>query len=105
MSGSSLEDGNEAHVVNPNDSKHQEDLKMYIRLPYYDDFQSYDLGAGGILSQIAHKIYADFRTQSWETLKHHAFMAKITKKLFKELNDVTESDKRTISNRRECSAG
>ena len=39
----SLEDENEAHIVLANGSEHQEDLKMYIQLPDYDDSQCYDL--------------------------------------------------------------
>ena len=50
MLRSSLENENGARVVSANGFKHQEDLKMYIRLPDYDDSQCYDLGLGGILS-------------------------------------------------------
>ena len=63
----SLEGEKEAHIVPANDSEHHEDLKMYSQLPDYDDFQCYDLGAGGILSQIAHKIYDNFYNPLWET--------------------------------------
>ena len=75
---------------------------MYIRLPDYDDFQCYDLGVGGVLSQIAHKIYANFHKPSWRTLKHHLFMAENTKNLCKRPKDVSGNDKRAISNRKEC---
>ena len=71
---------------------------MYIQLPNYDDFQCYDLGAGGILGQIAHKMYADFHKPSWKTLQHHLFMAEIHKGVSKELKDVDGGDKRAISN-------
>ena len=104
MSRASLKGGNEARVVSANDSKQREDLKMYSQLPDYDDFQGYDLGVGGVLSRIAHKIYAGFHKPSWRTLKHHWFMAKIQKKLFRELNDVAENDKRTIPGRKGCLA-
>ena len=83
MSRSSLEDENEAHVVSANDCKREEDLKMYIELPDYDDFQCYDLGVGGILSQIAHKIYVNFRNPSWQTLKRHLFMGKSERNFLK----------------------
>ena len=42
MSRSSLENGKEAHLVVSDNSKHQEDVKMYAQLPDYDDFQGYD---------------------------------------------------------------
>ena len=67
---------------------------MYGQLPDYDDFQRYDLGAEGVLCQISHKIYASYRKPSWPTLKHHLFMAKITKGIPKELKDAPESDKK-----------
>ena len=50
--------------------KQQEDLKMHIQLPYYDDFQGYYLGGDGILSQIAHKVYANCHKPSRQALKH-----------------------------------
>ena len=78
---------------------------MYIRLPDYDDCQCYDLGADGILSRIGHKIYPNFRKQSWETLKHHLLMAKIPKKLPKEIKAVSGNDKRAISNMKGCLEG
>ena len=76
---SSLENENEARVVRANDFKQQEDLKTYSQLPDYDDFQGYDMGADGILSRIAHKIYANFHKPSWGTWKLHLFMAKNSK--------------------------
>ena len=79
---SSLAGEKEEHVVSVNDFKHQEELKMYSRLTDYDDFQRYDLGVGGILSQIAHKVYDNSHKPSWETLKHHLFMAKNHKGAF-----------------------
>ena len=77
---------------------------MYTQLPDYYDFQCYDLWLGGVLSQISHKIYANFRKPSWKTVKNHLFMAKIPKKLSKDLKDVAENDKRTISNMKGCLA-
>ena len=67
---------------------------MYIRLPDYDDFQGYDLGADGILSQIAHGIYDNSHHPSWGTLKHHLLMAEIPKNIFKDPKAVAENDKR-----------
>ena len=72
---------NEAPIVLMTDFKHHVDLKMYSRLPDYDDFQRYDLGMGVVLSQIAHKMYANFHKPSWQTSKHHLFTAEIPKKL------------------------
>ena len=93
-----LENENGAHIVSVNGFKQKEDLKMYIQLPDYDYFQGYDLGAGGVLSQISHKIYANFHKPSRATLKHHLFMAETPKKLPKEPEAVAENDKRAISN-------
>ena len=59
MLGSCLENENEARVVLSNGFKHQWSLKTRIQLPDYD-FQRYDLGADGILSQIAHKNLCQF---------------------------------------------
>ena len=55
MTMPSLENRNEAHIVSVNGFKHQAGLKMYTQLPDYGDFQGYDQGAGGVLSQIPHK--------------------------------------------------
>ena len=104
MMKSSLGNTKEAHLGVSDDFEQQEDVKLYSQLPDYDDFQGYDLGVGGVLSRIAHKIYAGFHKPSWRTLKHHWFMAKIQKKLFRELNDVAENDKRTIPGRKGCLA-
>ena len=95
---------NEAHIVPVNGFKQKEDLKMYRQLPDYDDFQGYDLGAGGVSSRIPHKIYANFHKPSRITLKHHLFMAE-TQRNPKEIDDVAENDKRAISNRKGSSAG
>ena len=42
---------NESHIVLVNGFKQREGLKTHIQLPGYDS-QCYDLGAGGVLSQI-----------------------------------------------------
>ena len=49
----SLGSGKEAHLAAMGNFKQKEALKMYIQLPDYDDFQRYDLGVGGNLSQVA----------------------------------------------------
>ena len=94
MLRSSLENENEARVVSANDFTQQEDFKMYIRFPDYGDFQCYDLGVGGILSQFVHEIYANFHKPSWQTLKYHLFVAKIPKKLSRERRNIAENDKK-----------
>ena len=81
---SSLEGGGDRAVLVDN-FKHQADLKLYSQFPDYDDFQCYDLGVGGILSRISRKIYANFHKPSWGTSNRHLLMAKIPKKLFREL--------------------
>ena len=106
MMSASLENENGARMVVVNGFKPQEDLKMYSQLPDYDDFQGYDLGVGGIPSQIAHKIYANFHKPSWRTLRHRLFIGGIPGKLSKWIKFAAENDKkkRTISNRGGCLA-
>ena len=84
----------EAYLVVLDNFKHKEDVKMYIQLPYYDDFQCYDLGMGGTLNRAARGIYANFHKPSWRTLKHHLYSAEITKKLFRDLNAIAENGKK-----------
>ena len=43
----SLENGKWDRLVNSDNFKQQEDVKMYIHLPDYDDSQRYDFGQGG----------------------------------------------------------
>ena len=73
---------------------------MYSQLPDYDDLQCYDLGVEAILRQIDQKIYANFHKPSWRTLKHHLFMAGIPKKIFRELRNIAENDKKPMSIRK-----
>ena len=40
---SNLEESNEVNAILRNEFPHQEDVKLYIQLPYYDDFRGYDL--------------------------------------------------------------
>ena len=47
MFRSSLGNEKEAHLAVSGKFNQKEDVKMYIRLPDYDDFQRYDLGRGG----------------------------------------------------------
>ena len=58
---------------------------MRIQLPDYDEFQRYDLGAEPVLSQIPHKVYADFHNPPMQTLKRNLFIVGIQKRLFREL--------------------
>ena len=76
------------------DSQKQEGVKLYSQLPDYDDFQGYDLGDEDISRQVALGIYANFHKPSWQTLKHHLFTVKITKKLFKKIKELADSDKK-----------
>ena len=92
MSG--LENENESHMVSVIGFKHHGGLKMRIQLPDYDDFRRCDLGAGGNLSQIAHKIDANIHKPSWGILKHRMFMAEIAKKISEEPKAVAENDKK-----------
>ena len=71
--------------------KEKEDVKMYIKLPDYDDLQGYDLGRGGDLNHVARKIYANLHKPSWRTLKHHLFPTKARKKLFREIKAIAEN--------------
>ena len=48
--------------------------------------------------EIPQKIYANFHMQSWRTLKNILFMAKIPKKLFRELGNIAENYKGAIPN-------
>ena len=69
MLRSSLENGKGSHLVALSNFKQQEDVKMYIQLPEYDDSQCYDLGMGCALNHVARQIYANFRMPSRRTLK------------------------------------
>ena len=75
MSRPSLGNTKEANLAVLGNFKHQEDVKLYGRLPDYDDFQCYDLGQGGILHHVARRIYANIHKPSWGTLKRHLFQA------------------------------
>ena len=75
MLRSSLEDGELSLLVVLDKFKQQEDVKMYIHLPDYDDFQGYDLGMVRTLNRVGRRIYANFHKPSWGTLKHHLLSA------------------------------
>ena len=94
MAMSSLENEKKRISAVSEKFKQKEDVEMYIQLPDYGDFQGYDLGPGDTLNQVGRKIYANFRKPSWQTLKHHLFSAKVTKKLFREIKANGENDKK-----------
>ena len=79
MPKSSLGNTKEVHRAILENSKQQEDVKLYGQLPDYDDFQRYDLRQEDILRQIAMGVYANFHRPSWKTPKHHLLMIKIQK--------------------------
>ena len=56
----SLENENGGRIVMVNGFKQKEDLKMYFRVPDYDDSQCYDMGRLGALSRIPHKNLCKF---------------------------------------------
>ena len=82
MSNSSLENTKGVHLEVLDNSKHQEDVKLYAQLPDYDNSQGYALGKECILLQVAQRIYANFHKPSWRPLKHHLFSVGRPKKLF-----------------------
>ena len=85
-------------------------MEIYSQLPYYDEFQGYGLGDESFLGQIAQKIYANFHMPSRRKLKRHLLMAKIQKKLFRDLKNIDGGggggpDKMTVSNKKGRSEG
>ena len=94
MLRSSLESGEEAHIVFLDNSKHQEDVKLRTQLPDYGDFQGYDLGVGDTLNRAGRRIFANFHKPSWQTLKHHLLPAETPKELVRGLNAIAENDKK-----------
>ena len=91
---SSLGNTKGAHLAVLDNSKQRGDVKLYIQLPYYGDFQGYDLGQEDILRQVAQRIYANSHKPSWRTLKHHMFPVGIPKKLFREIKAISGNDKK-----------
>ena len=75
---------------------------MYGRLQDYDDFQGYDLGQEDILRQVALRIYANFHRPSRQTLKHHLCAVGIPKKLFRQIEEFGDNDKRMNLSKNEC---
>ena len=73
--------------------KHKEDVEMYIQLPYYDDFQGYDLGWVGTLNQVDRKIYASFHNPSWGNFTTSFVIGESHKGTFMEINAIGENDK------------
>ena len=94
MLQSSLGNTKEAHLVVVEDSKQKEDVKLYGKLPDYDDFQCYYLGRDDILRQIALGIYDNLHRPSWQTLKHHLFTVKNPKKYFRKIKELSGNDKK-----------
>ena len=78
---------------------------MYSQLPDYGELQGYDLGVESALCQIAQKVYPSYRNPSWETLKRHLVMAKIPKKLFRELKILARNDKTRFQTRKNVPNG
>ena len=97
MSKSSLVDTKEAHLAILDNSKQQEDVKLYGQLPAYDDLQCYDLGQEDILRQVAQRIYANYHKPLWRTLKRHLFSVRSTGELFREIKSISENDKKDDS--------
>ena len=84
MHRSGLEGEKGARTVAAETRKQQEDLKMYSRLPYYAEFQWYDMGIDAYLSESDEKIYANFHKPPCQTLGRHLLMVDIPEKLFRE---------------------
>ena len=81
MSRSSIGNKKAARLAVLNKFRQKEDVKLHIQLPYYDDFQGYDLGREDALHHVLRQIYANFHKASWRTLKHHLSPVGIAKKL------------------------
>ena len=67
MLRSNLEESNEVNAVLRSEFSQQEDVKLYSRLPDYDDFRRYNLGIGEQLEQTATLIFANSHKPSWQT--------------------------------------
>ena len=94
MLKSSMGDTKAPHLSVSDNSKHQEDVKLYGQLPDSDDSQCYDLRQEGILRQVAHGIYANSHKPSWRTLKRRLFSVGIPKKLFREIKEIGQNGKK-----------
>ena len=94
MVKSGLEGEKEARTVLVENLKRKEGLEMHSQLPYYDEYQWYDMGIETVLSQIAQQIHANFRMPSWGTSKRNFPMAKITKKLFRVIKIIAANGKK-----------
>ena len=94
MMKSSIENPQDANQVLLDQFKIQEGDKMYIQLPAYDDFQSFDLPNEMELSAISERISAGFAPPSRLTLKHHLFNMRVPKKLFKAIRENATNDKK-----------
>ena len=52
------------------------------------------IGRGGILRQVALRISADFHRPSWQALRHHCLAVKAQKKLFRQIEELGDNDKK-----------
>ena len=82
MSNVSLDSYAEANLLLLGEFKVREDVKMYGRLPYYDDLHGVDLSNELEFSAISKRAHTGFPNPSWITLKHHIFNARAPKKSF-----------------------
>ena len=76
------------------DFKIQEDVKMYMQLPDYDDLRGLDLPGETDLTGISKRIYGGFGKPSWLTLKRHLFRPHIQTQLFKAISEICIQDKK-----------
>ena len=106
MMKSGMEGEKQSRTISVGNSKHQEYLKIYGKLPDYYEFQAYDLGIGTDLSQIDGKSYANPNKPSWETSRRHFFMEERPKKLFRAPKILDGDDKRgRVQSRKNVWAG
>ena len=62
----------------------QEDVKIYSRLPDYDDLQGFDLSNETDVASISRRIFTGF-AKPWLTIKRQLFNAHFPTKLFKAI--------------------
>ena len=83
MLKSAIGDTAEVHQAILDEFKIQEDVKMYIQLPDYDDFLGFYLPSESALAAISNRAYAGFLKMTWSTLKHHLLSSFTPKKLLR----------------------
>ena len=74
--------------------KIQEDVKMSVQFPDYDDFRGSDFPNEADLASISMRGYGGYAQPSRPTLKRHLFMAHIPKKSFNALKNLRMGDKK-----------